>query len=148
MAVFWKTKMLIITECRFCNADKNTCQIKLALSAKLRHGGIKETLRYRCSSWKGFLKYKIGDKVDFHFIEYSLESNTGWELSGDTLVGEIVGINKKKAIYEVKIDKENRNKIDGEYTTYEKYLMPVDFLEEEPTAFVVPVKEEFITGLV
>jgi hypothetical protein len=139
--------MLVINECRTCNADKATCPIKKGLQDKLK--GIKERLKYRCKGWQQHLKYKVGDKVVFHFIEYG---EHGGELSGETLTGKIFDISKKSPVYQVIIDQENRNKIDPEFSNYDKYVSPYhedvfDFHFKEPTHYTVPVKEQLITGV-
>jgi hypothetical protein len=142
--------MLIIPQCRSCNADKTTCLIKLELSKKLQKAGIKERLKYKCKEWQKHLKYKVGDKVVFHFIE---EGERGGELSGETLTGIISDISKKKPIYMVVIDKENRHKIDKEYSAYDRFVMPCtesgdfEFTEADAAYFTVPVKESLIIEL-
>lgn len=137
--------MLIINECRTCNADKATCPIRTGLRIKLAN--IKERLKYRCTGWRQHLKYKIGDKVEFHFIEYSSESPRLWELNPEPLVGIIVSVSKKRPVYQVVIDKANRDRINPDRAHYDKYVMPHDVFETEPTHFDVPVKEEFIKGI-
>lgn len=139
--------MLIINECRTCNADKATCPIRIGLRIKLAN--IKERLRYKCTGWQQHLEYKIGDKISFHFIEHG---EHGGELSGETLVGTIVDISKKRPVYIVMIDRENRDKIDPEYSLYNKLVSPYsaegfDFDCNDPNYFTVPVKEELITGI-
>jgi hypothetical protein len=146
--------MLLINECRTCNADKTTCPVALGLRKKLEKAGIKERLRYRCREWQKHLKYKVGDKVEFHFVEYSPEWHQG-ELSGETLVGTIVDTGKKGPVYFVVIDQENRNKIDSEFTKYDKLVWPYHEPADddsfnaffgEPTLYTVPVREKLIIG--
>lgn len=143
--------MLIINECRTCNADKTTCPIAIGLRNRLSKAGIKERLRYKCKDWQKHLKYKMGDKITFHFIE---NGEHGGELSGETLTGTIIDISKKKPVYIVVIDQENRNKNDAEYTAYDKRVSPYcetnddsifDAFFSDATHFTVPVKEELIT---
>lgn len=139
--------MLIINECRTCNADHKTCPIKAELKKKL--SGIKERLKYKCTGWQKHLEYKVGDKITFHFIE---NGEYGSELSGETLTGTIIDISKKRPVYIVMIDRDNRNKIDPEYSLYDKRVSPYsedgfDFDHITPTHFTVPVKEELITGI-
>lgn len=139
--------MLIINECRTCNADKATCPIRIGIQKKL--AGIKERLQYRCKAWYQHLEYKVGDKINFHFIEHG---EHGAELSGETLTGTIIDISKKKPVYIAVIDRENRNKIDPEYSLYDKRVSSYsedgfDFDYKTPTHFTVPVKEELITGI-
>lgn len=140
--------MLIIPQCRSCNADKSTCPIKAQLSKKLQEAGIKERLKYKCKEWQKHLKYKVGDKVVFHFIE---NGERGGELSGETLTGIISDISKKKPIYMVVIDKENRGKIDKEFSAYDRFVTPYSdegyVSEEEASHFMVPVKEDLIVEL-
>jgi hypothetical protein len=138
--------MVIISECRTCNADKATCPIRTGLRIKLAN--IKERLKYKCTGWQAHLKYKVGDKIEFHFIEYSSDSPRLWELSVETLIGVIISVSKKRPIYQVMIDKENRAMIKPERDHYDKYVMPHDVFEESPTHFDVPVKEKYIKGLV
>lgn len=138
--------MLIISECRRCNANRATCPIRNELRKKL--DGIKERLKYKCISWQEHLKYKVGDKVEFQFIEYSSDSPRLWELSAETLVGVIISLGKKRPVYQVMIDKVNRNKIDPDKANYDKYVIPHDIFDSESMFFVVPVKEEFIKGIV
>lgn len=137
--------MLIINECRTCNADKATCPIRTGLRIKLAN--VKERLQYKCKDWRHHLKYKVGDKIEFHFLEFTTESASGWKLSEEPLVGTITYLSKKKPLYQVLIDKENRDQIDSEFTLYDKYVIPHDFFEEVPILFEVPVKEEFIIGI-
>lgn len=142
--------MLIITECRTCNADKVTCPIKIGLRKKLQKAGIKDRLKYKCKDWQKHLEYKIGDKVDFHFIE---KGDQGGELSGETLTGTIIDVSKKKPVYMVVIDKENRKLIDKEYSAYDRFVTPCGengefvYPEEDSNFYHVPVKEELITGI-
>lgn len=141
--------MLLINECRTCNADRSTCPVATGLRKKLEDAGIKDRLRYKCKDWQKHLKYKVGDKVDFYFIE---KGHYGSELSGETLTGVIIEISKKRPVYFVVIDKENRNMINKEYTLYDRFVMPYSeggyVSEEEATHFQVPVKEDLISGLV
>lgn len=137
--------MLIINECRTCNADKATCPIRTELQKKLV--GIKERLKYKCKEWRQHVLYKVGDKIEFTFLEFSTEYATGYEKSEEVLKGEITYIGKKKPVYQVLIDKENRDKINPERTGYDKFVTTHDFFEEAPTLFEVPVKESFIIGL-
>lgn len=140
--------MLIINECRTCNADKVTCPIRIELQKKLT--GIKERLKYKCKGWLQHLEYKVGDKVVFHFIEHG---EHGSELSGETLTGTIIDVSKKKPVYMVVIDKENRALIDKEYSLYDRFVSPCgengefEWSEGEASFFQVPVKEELITGI-
>lgn len=142
--------MLIITQCRTCNVDKNTCPIKAELSSKLKQSGIKVPLRYKCNEWRKYLKYKVGDKVEFHFIE---KSHYGGELSGETLTGRIIDMSKKKPVYMVVIDGKNRNLIDKEFSLYDRFVTPCGengefaFPHDITNFFHVPVKEDLITGL-
>lgn len=142
--------MLLINECRTCNADKTTCPVALVLRKKLEKAGIKERLRYKCKDWQKHLKYKVGDKITFHFIE---KGDYGGELSGETLTGTISDISKKRPVYIVIIDKENRALIDKEYTTYDRFVTPCEengdfrYPNEEANFFSVPVREDFITGI-
>lgn len=143
--------MLLINECRTCNADKTTCPVALGLRKKLESAGIKERLKYKCKDWQKHLKYKVGDKVEFHFVEYSPEWHRG-ELSGETITGTIIEHGKKKPVYIVVIDKENRSKIDKEFTRYDRFVTPYSesgeyISEAEANVFSVPVKESLITGL-
>lgn len=141
--------MLIISECRKCNADKFTCPVKIELSKKLHLAGIKERLKFKCSSWYQHLKYKRGDKVEFHFIE---NGEFGGEISGETLIGMIVDISKKKPVYIVMIDKANRAKIDSDYSAYDRFVSPCDesggfiYPDEDSQFFKVPVKESLIVN--
>lgn len=140
--------MLIITECRRCNADKATCPIRTGLRIKLTN--VKERMKYKCTGWRQHLEYKIGDKITFHFIE---QGEYGGELSGETLTGTIIDVSKKKPVYMVVIDKENRALIDKEYSLYDRFVSPCgengdfEWSEEEASFFQVPVKEELITGI-
>lgn len=140
--------MLIITECRICNADKSTCPIKTGLREKLQNAGIKDRMKYKCKEWAKHLAYKLGDKIIFHFIE---NGEHGGELSGETLTGTIIDISKKRPIYTVVIDKVNRNLIDKEFSAYDRFVTPyseTEFVsEEDANFFTVPVKEELITGI-
>jgi hypothetical protein len=136
--------MLIINECRTCNADKETCPIRTGLRIKLAN--IKERLKYKCKGWQKHLEYNIGDKISFHFIEHG---EHGGELSGETLTGVVVDINKKRPVYYVMIDQDNRNLIDPEYSIYDKYVQPYVTIEDgygidHPGFYTVPVKEELI----
>lgn len=135
--------MLIIKECRFCNADKDSCPIRNDLRQKV--SGIKERLTFKCVAWKKHLKYSIGDKIQFYFIE---RGHFGGETSGDTLTGEIYDVSNKRPTYMVRIDTENRNKIDKEYSNYDKYVNEEEEWDGEGSAktgfFTVPVKEELI----
>lgn len=146
--VFEKLLMLIINECRTCNAEKATCPIKAELQKKLT--GIKERLRYKCKGWQRHLEYKIGDKITFHFIE---KGEHGGELSGETLTGRIIDVSKKKPVHMVVIDAENRKLIDKEFSAYDRFVTPCGengefvYPEEESNFFHVPVKEELITGI-
>lgn len=63
-------------------------------------------------------------------------------------MGIVIGISKKRPVYYVTIDKENRNKIDPEFAYYDKHVTPHDYTDPNPTEFDVPVKEEFILGIV
>lgn len=140
--------MLIITECRTCNADKATCPIKTGLREKLHKAGIKERFKFKCKEWSKHLMYKIGDKVVFHFIENGVH---GGELSGETLTGTIIDVSKKRPVYVVVINQENRSLIDAEYSAYDRFVTPYSedgscVTEEEANYFQVPVKEELITG--
>lgn len=140
--------MLIISECRTCNADKSTCPVAIGLREKLNKAGIKDLLKYKCKDWQKHLKYKAGDKVIFHFIESSSENWRGG-LSGETLTGIIIEHSKKKPVYMVMIDKENRRLIDKEFTNYDKYVTPyseegIYISDEDAQYFLVPVKEELI----
>lgn len=139
--------MLIINECRTCNADKSTCPIKTGLREKLQKAGIKERFKYKCNGWQKHLMYKVGDKIIFHFIE---NGEHGGELSGETLTGTIIDVSKKRPVYMVVIDKENRNMIDKEYSAYDRFVAPYSetgayVSEEEAIYFQVPVKEGLIT---
>lgn len=140
--------MLIITECRTCNADKATCPIRTELQKKLT--GIKENLKYKCKVWQKYLQYKKGDKIIFHFIK---KGEHGGELSGETLTGRIIDVSKKKPVYMVVIDAENRKLIDKEYSLYDRFVTPCgengEFVwpEEDSNFYHVPVKEELITGI-
>lgn len=123
-----------------------------AILTTVENAGIKDRLRYKCKDWQKHLKYKVGDKVEFHFIEYSEYVLEG-QLSGETLIGTIVEISKKRPVYFVVIDKENWGKIDEEYTKYARFAMPYsktgEFVSmEEAEFFQLPVKEDLITGLV
>lgn len=139
--------MLIINECRTCNADKATCPIRIELQKKLT--GIKERLKYKCKGWQQHLKYKVGDKINFHFIE---DVGDGSELSGETLAGTIIDFSKKRPVYMVVIDKENRKLIDKEFSAYDRFVSAYSETGEyvsdpEAVLFLVPVKEELITGI-
>lgn len=139
-------EMLIINECRTCNADKVTCPIRMSLKDKLQKAGVKEHLKYKCNGWVKHLGYDVGDKISFHFIE---RGEHGGELSGETLTGTIIDVSKKRPVYLVMIDQENRNKIDKEYSAYDRFVSPYSdegfvFDHKEPTHFTVPVKEELI----
>lgn len=140
--------MLIINECRTCNADKSTCPIRIELQKKI--SGIKERLKYKCKSWQKYLQYKVGDKITFHFIE---KGEYGSEISGETLTGTIIDVSKKKPVYMVVINKENRNMIDKEFSAYDRFVTPCGengeyvWPEEDHSFFYVPVKEELITGI-
>ena len=138
--------MLIINECRTCNADNTTCPVKQELRDKLQNAGIKERIKYKCSDWQKHLKYKIGDKISFRFVE---NGHFRGELSEETLAGTIIDISKKRPIYMVVIDKANRNLIDKEFTAYDRFVTPyaedgVYISEEEAQYFTVPVKESLI----
>jgi hypothetical protein len=141
--------MLIINECRTCNADTHTCPIRVALKDKLQKAGIKERLKYKCNDWPKHMEYKVGEKITFHFIE---NGQLGGELSGETLTGVIVDASKKKPTYMVVIDKENRRLIDKEFSAYDRFVTPYSeggeyVSDDEASYFQVPVKEELITGL-
>jgi hypothetical protein len=147
--VLKKIRMLLINECRTCNADKRTCPVAVGLRKNLESAGIKDRLRYKCKDWQKHLKYKVGDKITFHFIE---KAHYGSELSGETLTGTIVDISKKRPVYFAIIDKENRNKIDEEYSSYHRYAMPYSLTGEyvsmeDAEYFQVPVREDLITCL-
>lgn len=139
--------MLIINECRACNADKATCPIRTELRLKLSN--IRERLKFKCAGWQKHLQYKIGDKINFHFIE---KGEHGSELSGETLTGKIIDISKKRPVYFVVIDKDNRRLIDKDYSAYDRFVTPYGedgryVSDEEADYYQVPVKEYLITGI-
>jgi hypothetical protein len=141
--------MLIISECRFCNADKTTCPIKQGMSERLRVAGIKDRLKYRCKEWTKHRKYQVGDWVVFHFIERSSESGYRAETSGETITGQIVDVSKKKPIYFVQFDAEGFAKIDPAYTGYGKYVIEMEDYDEVRGLFKTgfyqaPVRESLI----
>lgn len=150
--------MLIISECRFCNKDKSTCEIKLSLRDRLQKSGITEPLKYKCGEWKKHLKYQIGDEAEFHFIERDEDSYGGYagtQHSGETVVGKIIEVSKRKPIYFVRINQENRNKIDPDWVS-KKYIDMI-MEEEDWEAYVgdgktgffqLPVKESLIVNIV
>lgn len=131
--------MLIIPQCRFCNADKTTCPIKQDLKKKLQKARITEPLRYKCVKWREYALYKPGDTIRFYFLELNPEG--GMEESGEYLQGVIESISKVKPVYLVKIDQENRNKIDPEYAKYDKYVH--DYYGEDGF-YLLPVREQYI----
>lgn len=140
--------MLYIKECKTCNADKNTCPIRNELSGALKSIGIRQRLVYKCREWQKHLKYKVGDKIVFYFIERGFR---GGEWSGETLEGVIYDISKKRPVYMVRIDTANRNLIDKEYSNYDKYVNEEEEWDGEGSIktgfFTVPVKEELIVGI-
>lgn len=115
--------MLIIPQCRFCNANKATCPIKQGLKAKLQEAGIKERLRYSCVGWRKHLKYSVGDRVEFTFLVHDGDRLMP---EGQILSGTIRRIAKKKPIYIVGITAEMFERIDTKHTNYRQIIDPLD----------------------
>lgn len=83
------------------------------------------------------------------------QNGAAGELSGETLTGTVIDTSQKRPVYIVMIDKDNRNKIDSEFTKYDKLVHPYyeqnnddsyDAFFGEPTHFSVPVREKLIIG--
>lgn len=138
--------MLIIPQCRFCNANKATCSIKQGLKRKLQDAGIKEPMRYICHGWRAHVKYAVGDVIEFAYLVYG---DMGYERAEETLTGKIVELNKKRPIYIVTITQDEYNKIDKDYTRYHEKITRYGTYDNEygfrETEFMgAPVMENLI----
>lgn len=120
--------MLIIPQCRFCNANKATCSIKQGLKAKLQEVSITEPLRYLCKSWQNHLKYKVGDVVVF---DYLIFGHHGYERAEAELTGTIVGISTKKPVYIVSLTQDEFAKIDPFITDYHKKIRTYEYWDAQ-----------------
>lgn len=136
--------MLIIPQCRFCNADKTTCEIKQGLKRRLQQAGIKDRLRYSCGSWRHHLKYSIGDHIEFTFWVHDGERLIP---EGTILSGIIRRIANKKPFYIVGITSEMFERIDQRHVHYRQIIDPLDDWDLDAPADVeynAPVRENLV----